>query len=311
MPDSREEYQIFDLAIAWDWEFDHEFVLLLKQACAKHQLRFLHITIYDLKETLRAILSGKWQVNVLLDRASDTNEAFMPLQKWALEKGIRVINPYKVSEWAMNKATMHPKLIEAGVYVPNTVILPSYQERYALEQWYVDQIGKLLRPFVIKPANGGGGEGVVKSAWTYDQVLWHRQENGWDQYLIQEKIYPKYRYGWRCWFRAYYIFGEIEIVWWDDEMFRYRTVSARDRTDLELWKIDDIMRAVARISKMDFFSSEIAITQENQFIVIDYVNDQVDMRPRSRHYDGVPDEIILKIVENICRFVKSYISQLD
>jgi hypothetical protein len=311
MPDIRDDRWTFDLVIAWDWEFDHELVLLLKGACATHGLRVLDITVYDLKELLDRILSGKLHINVLLDRASDANLAFMPLQKWALEKGVRVINPYKVSEWAMNKATIHPKLIEAGLYVPNTVILPSYQEKYALEQWYVDEIAKLPRPFVIKPAKGGGGEGVVKSAWTYEQVLWHRQEYAGDLYLVQEKIYPKYRYGWRCWFRAYYIFGNIEISWWDDEILRYRTVSAHDRTDLALWKMEDIMRAIAGISKMDFFSSEIVITQDDRFVVIDYVNDQVDMRPRSRHYDGVPDDIIRKVVENTCRFVGGYVSQLD
>lgn len=311
MPDIRDEYRTFDLVVAWDWEFDHELVLMLKKACALNNLRFLDITVYDVKEALDNIFSGKWQVHVLLDRASDANEEFMPLQEWALEKDVRVINPYKISELAMNKAAMHPKLIEAGIYVPNTVILPSYEQKYALEQWYVEQIGNLPQPFVIKPANGGGGEGVVKSAWTYDQVLWHRQEHGWDQYLVQEKVYPKYRYGWRCWFRAYYIFGRIEIVWWDDDMFRYRTVSARDRADLELWRMDDIMRTIASVSKMDFFSSEIAITEENRFIAIDYVNDQVDMRPRSRHYDGVPDEIVRKVVENICGFVGSYAGQLD
>lgn len=41
------------------------------------------------------------------------------------------------------------------------------------------------------------------------------------------------------------------------------------------------------------------LTTKNKFVVVDYVNDQCDMRLQSLHQDGVPDEIVHKIINNL------------
>jgi len=41
----------------------------------------------------------------------------------------------------------------------------------------------------------------------------------------------------------------------------------------------------------DFFSTEIALAKDGRYVVVDYVNDPCDMRPQSKHFDGVPDTI--------------------
>jgi hypothetical protein len=47
---------------------------------------------------------------------------------------------------------------------------------------------------------------------------------------------------------------------------------------------------------MDFFSTEIVLTDKGKFVAIDYVNDQCDMRFKSKHYDGVPDKVVYQII---------------
>ena len=59
-----------------------------------------------------------------------------------------------------------------------------------------------------------------------------------------------------------------------------------------LKKLYQLTRSIHKITDLDFFSTEIALTNKNKFVVIDYVNDQCDMRLKSLHEDGVPDEIV-------------------
>lgn len=51
---------------------------------------------------------------------------------------------------------------------------------------------------------------------------------------------------------------------------------------------------------MDWFSTEIALTHEN-FLVVDYVNDDIDTRLQSRAVDGVPDEIMKAVASDLVR----------
>jgi hypothetical protein len=62
---------------------------------------------------------------------------------------------------------------------------------------------------------------------------------------------------------------------------------------------------------LDFFSTEIALDQAGRFIVIDYLNDICDMRLKSRHYDGVPDDIVHEIAGLIVKGVKNKICTVN
>jgi len=56
---------------------------------------------------------------------------------------------------------------------------------------------------------------------------------------------------------------------------------------------------VARISRLDLFSTEIALTSDGTFVVVDFVNDQIDLRLRTKARDGVPDEIVRDITDRL------------
>jgi hypothetical protein len=66
------------------------------------------------------------------------------------------------------------------------------------------------------------------------------------------------------------------------------------------------MRTIQEVCSLDFFSSEIALTEEARFVVVDYVNEVCDMRLQSKHRDGVPDDVVLRIQELIAEETKKH-----
>ena len=66
-----------------------------------------------------------------------------------------------------------------------------------------------------------------------------------------------------------------------------------------------IAKKIREVCRLDFFSTEIAVTRDNRFVVVDYVNDICDMRVQSQHYDGVPDQVLLDICRRFARYLKS------
>jgi hypothetical protein len=294
-----------DLAVAWDWEFDNSFIQLLRTRAATKGLRFNDITVYDLPEILKGLRDKSLTVGCFLDRASDTNELFLPLQDWIQQSGSRSINPYFDSQRTINKAQIHYDLMQSGVHVPFTVMLPSYDQSQFIGDTLMREVEKIPIPFVLKPAHGGGGEGVIKNVTQYFHVHDGRKAFHWDPYLAQELICPKYLYGWRCWFRAYFIFGDIDIVWWDDLTHIYRTVSAEDKVRVGFTAMEAVMKKIASVAKLHFFSSELALPMNNQLVAVDYINDQIDLRLKSEHYDGVPNIIVEKIIEKILVFAET------
>ena len=64
------------------------------------------------------------------------------------------------------------------------------------------------------------------------------------------------------------------------------------------------MSIIKKVCRLDFFSSEIAITNSDRLVVIDYVNDVCDMRPQSSAFDGVPDSLIDAVINRFAYFIK-------
>ena len=121
----------FDLAVAWTWAPDEEFVRLLEEAVAARDARFLRIGTDNVRQTLRGLQEGTLQISRILDRPSDENEAIVPHPRWVQERirsgdpaAPRPWNPHDVMVRAADKATMHLEFLSAGLVVPHTVILP-------------------------------------------------------------------------------------------------------------------------------------------------------------------------------------------
>ena len=67
---------------------------------------------------------------------------------------------------------------------------------------------------------------------------------------------------------------------------------AKSRPEVELGRLRQMTATIAGLCHLDLFSTEIALTADHLFIVIDYVNDQIDLRLQSKALEGVPDYIV-------------------
>lgn len=286
--------EVYDFAIGWLWEYDESFVLALEaEAQGRRDLDTYKVREFNVDETLDLIYRRALKFRLFLDRGFDVDPRFEQLGKLVVSQGGRVVNPYEQTIEAIDKATMHLEFLSAGLHVPFTIIVSPFTEREHVEL-SIEELARLGRPFIIKPANTtGGGIGVVTGAETLLDVTRARKEFGRDKYLLQEHIVPIEISGRRCWFRCFYVYGKIFLSWWDDLTHLYDMVTPDEEHFYKLRPLRRIMRTIARVSGLNFFSSEIALRQAtpyepSRFIVVDYVNDMCDMRSQNEAVDGLP-----------------------
>jgi len=289
--------EIFDIGIAYVWEFDEDFIHKFEEVFHANNLSTFIIGTHNIEEVKKRVKEKTLHFNFYFDRGWDVEESFEELGHLLMKRKTHFFNPYKKVLHAIDKATMHLEFITAGLNVPYSIIIPPVKEK---EELFISlsNLAILGRPFIIKPCNTtGGGVGVVTGAETLHDVLYERKVNFEDKYLLQEKIYPVYLEGKRAWFRVFYAFGKIIPVWWDDLTHHYQIVYSEEIEKFRLKKLFQITKTIYYKIELDFFSTEIVITPEYKFIAIDYVNDQCDLRFQSLHKDGVPDEIIFAIID--------------
>jgi hypothetical protein len=293
--------EVYDLAIAYVWEYDTDFINLLEEKFHDEDLSTFIISDHNIDEVLERITKRKLHFNFYLDRAWDVDERYEHLGRILTRRKGTIYNPYKNVLHAIDKASMHLEFITAGLNVPYSIIIPPHSENEEL-LISVEDLANLGRPFIIKPCNTtGGGIGVVTGAESLKEILDERIVNCDDKYLLQEKIYPRIVDGRRAWFRSFWAFGKAIPVWWDDQTHLYESISQEDYKSLRLNKLKSITKKIAKLTSLDFFSTEIVMTEDEDFILIDYVNDQCDMRIKSRHYDGIPDSIVNDIINNMLK----------
>jgi len=289
----------YDLCLPWYWEHDLDFVRFMESACNAQGLTFWEITPETLLDSITSLYTGDKIFRTLLFRAQG-DLRFEPILRWAREQHARRINPVEVSTWSEDKATMHLELINAGIHTPYTILLSSFIDQPVLPQLDLSPLGN---QFVIKPSNGGGGEGVVLGASSLDQVMRARMQYPRQKYLVQATVTPRTIQGRPAWFRVFYAAGNVYPCWWHPLTHVFMMVSQQDENRYDLKQLHEITRRIASISKMDWFSTEIALTLD-EFIVVDYVNDEIDTRVQSRVVDGVPDEILQNIAIDLVGLAK-------
>jgi len=289
----------YDLCLPWYWEYDIDFVRFVEIACQEQGLTFWQITPENLLESINALYKGERSFNTLLDR-SQGDDRFLPINNWAKEYNKRRINPPELSKWSEDKATMHLELISAGIHTPYTIILPPFLEQPVIHNLNLTPLG---HQFVIKPSNEGGSAGVILGAFSLDQVLRARMEFPEQKYLLQATVTPRTIQGHPAWFRVFYAVGKIYPCWWHPltHVFSIVTPSEEHRHDLS--PLRDITQRIASICRLDWFTTEIALTHES-FVVVDYVNDQIDTRIQSKAVDGVPDDVMRNVAVELVRLAK-------
>lgn len=296
--------QLYHLAIASDWEYDQDFIRLLEQAAREIGLRTYIIWPSNLEEAIRNIENEIISFSFFYDRASDTSLEFLKLQNLMVDRNVPVLDKWQNLKWAADKAIMHAEFIEAGIHTPHTVLIPPYksEENISLLEEMLLPLGN---PFIAKPANTiGGGKGVIKEARTTKDIFQARQTFPSERYLLQEKIVPLEQENRRFWFRGYYACGLVQAAWWNDLTHLYDLLTDEEVERYHLEPLFQVIEKIAQVCKINFFSTEIALDRGGKFITIDYVNEVCDMRLKSCHFDGVPDEVVKKVANQIVAFVK-------
>jgi hypothetical protein len=72
-------------------------------------------------------------------------------------------------------------------------------------------------------------------------------------------------------------------------------VTPLEERRFKLGPLTRIMKDIARVSKINFFSSEIALSEDGHYFAIDYLNTECDMNAESFWPAGVPDELARRV----------------
>ncbi|MDB6053579.1 MAG: hypothetical protein JWN25_1102 [Verrucomicrobiales bacterium] len=291
--------RIYDVAMTHMLDTDDFFIHRVQQSCARLGLNFFLVEPLWVESFLHQFVLGKMWCRVLINMHSEHHQPqdiFHRVVRMVSEKGGIVIDPPDISISAFDKAWLHPKLIAAGIFVPHSVILSSDQtSTYKLTDQEREMIGL---PFVIKPSMGYGRKGVILEASAETELA--RSASAWPNphYLLQKRIIPKTIGEDPAYFRVFYVFGKTWITWWNCFTDQYREVTPYEKETHHLQKLEQIVTTIAQVSRMNFFSTEVAIDSAETFIAIDYVNDQCHLLTQSSDpRRGVPDRIVREIAE--------------
>lgn len=268
-----------------------------REYCGQLNLPFFLVSPLWAGDFLAKIKDGEVGVRVLVDMASDAYEpgnVYFSLAKEVKASGGYVINDPDLGAVAAHKGLFHVMLEKNGVPVPRSVIVQRSQlGTYRITDELKAQLGV---PFVVKPGWGGGALGVNINARSEDDLMKSAElAPNSDSFLIQRRIKPRNLEGHVGWFRVIHALGEIIPCWWEPPANQYQLVTPLQQRVYKLGPLRRIVRDIARVSGVEFFSTEICYTTEKEFLAVDYLNTDCDMHPKSFFPTGVPDEVVRHI----------------
>ncbi|UCG34701.1 MAG: hypothetical protein JSW17_04195 [Candidatus Omnitrophota bacterium] len=287
----------YDFGLNWSGTAKEKFVGFLQEVCKEKKLSFLWISEDNVKKVVQDLERKHLMVKVLLDTEATYNKKgdFYARICYAVkDSGGVVINDPDRTKIAIDKSVLHYELANEGIFTPYTVIVRNWQpSTYRLSETEREKLGI---PFVIKPALGYGQQGVIKDArGSIREIASARNFDRGDNFLLQERITPIELGGKRGWFRVFNLFNAIIPCWWDDITSHYEHLLYEEFNSYGLYPLVKIVSKIASVTRMAWFSTEIAINnKDNQrrFIAIDYLNDQCAMDTQSETPTGVPDNIV-------------------
>jgi glutathione synthase/RimK-type ligase-like ATP-grasp enzyme len=295
--------QVYDVCLMSDWHYDRDLLEQLENRLQHRGRSTYLIRPENLEEVLGRLRAGTLGFRYLVDRASNTSEEFLQVYRYLPPPGANCFEDPATLLRASDKALMHREFQSAGIPVPDTLIIQPHDE---FEEIWIEQqaVQSLGLPFVIKPANTtGGGIGVFQDGRGLEDILHRRREYPSDKYLVQERILPKVTETRRFWFRIFYVTGEVHCCWWDDRTHIYEMVGVQEVGEELAGRLADIARTIARISSLLLFSVELAVDHRERLVVVDYVNESPDLRTKSRFVDGVPDEVVERVIGNLSEWI--------
>lgn len=279
--------------IALTYVHDH-FSSRVRELCGQFDLSFFLIEPVWVEDFFRKLQLGEIKVRVLIDMASDAyqpNDLYFQLAKEVKKSGGYVIDDPDAGAIMGHKSRFHTMLVEHNIPVPETVIVDrSELETFQLTEAIIAQVGT---PFVVKPGWGSGRAGVILDGQSEADLRTSAEATPYsDAFLLQRKIVPRSLDGRIGWFRMFHVFGEVIPCWWHPTTGDYQLVTPLEERRFKLRPLTRIMKDIAKVSKINFFSSELTLADDGRFLVIDYLNTECDMSTKSFWPSGVPDELM-------------------
>ena len=288
----------YDIVVASRYANYDFFAHKMRELCGQWSLSFFMVDDVWVKEFYQKLLSREISVRALFDLTNeqvDENDIYLKVSREAKRQGAHVIDDPDLTAIVAHKGHCHKLLVENRILVPETIIV----NRSELDSFKItDEIkARLGTPFVVKPAWGWGGAGVILDAHSKDDL--HQCADlspDSDAFLLQQRLRMKQLGRHAGWFRTFHIFGDVIACWWDPASHEYHLVRPEQVRRYKLAPLKRMARNIARASKMKKFSSEICLHDDGKFYAVDYVNADPDMNPRSFYDNGVPDEVVRHIV---------------
>ena len=274
------------------------FALRMQELCGQLNLTFFMANKVWVGDFLQKLQRREIQVRMLLDLSANQTDQEDPnllLAKEVKRQGGHVIDDPDITANVAHKGKFHHMLLKNHIPVPETVIV----SRDDLDNFKItDEIkSKVGVPFVVKPAWGDSGVGVIVNGYSeVDLRQSAEQAPNSDAFLIQQRLKPKLLGNHSGWFRMFHICREVIACWWDPLSHEYQLVTPAQVRCYKLAPLKRIMTGIARVSNMKKFTSEICLHEDGNFYAVDYVNADPDMNPRSFYPNGVPDEVVRHVV---------------
>jgi hypothetical protein len=303
--------RVYDLVMTHKLDADDFFIHCVQQRCAERRLNFFLVEPLWVEPFCDHFAKGKIWARVLLNMHSEhhlPDDIYHRLVRLAYERNTQVIDPPAVALAAFDKARLHARLVDNGFNVPFTVVVPS--ERIPGFVFSEPDRAELGTPFVIKPSMGYGRRGVIMDATTEGDLA--RSLAAWpdSNYLLQRRITACTLNGEPAYFRVFYVFGSVWSCWWNCFTDRYRLTTTAEIEQSGLRPLEEIVRRAAALTGMKFFSSEMALTETKEFVLIDYVNDQCHMLSQSANAQtGVPDELVAAVAHRLVEGTQELINR--
>jgi hypothetical protein len=288
----------YDIVLSSPFSNYDFFAHRLRQLCGQMGLTFFLVDDVWVAEFTNKLQSKEVAVRVLFDLTANqtiTDDPYLRLARLVKEHGGTVIDDPALTAEVAHKGHFHQRLVEAKVPVPDTIVVKredigSFEVTRAIRE-------KVGVPFVVKPAWGDSGVGVIMDGHYEEDLLESAsQAPNSDAFLIQRRLNMKQLGSHAGWFRMFYICGEVIPCWWDPISHEYHLVTPSEIRRYKLTPLRRIMNSIARLSKMRKFTSEICMHTDGKFYAVDYINADPDMNPRSFYDNGVPDELVRHIV---------------
>lgn len=295
--------RLYDVAVCYWCERDDMFIRRLREYSAQGGVNLFLIEPLWVEDVLRKYTERKLDLRILVDLASDPADAanlYTRLARLAKERGARVINEPDAAQRFSHKGEAHVALRDAGLPVPfGLVVRHEEADRRVLT---AEEQEGLAAPFFIKPCHGYGGKGVLDDGCKICDI--HRAQALFPDthFLLQKRVEIGELAGQPAYWRVFYAFGDIHLCWWHPRTKNYKVAMQWQIEDYALWPLFDLGQRLAHVTGLEFFSVEVARTPGNEYLLVDYVNEQIDLRPKSFFADGVPDELLRRVARRVARF---------